>query len=146
MISTKSQLVFSASAVRRLLAVASGVGVRVQEWFKVVWVCVEGKRPTLISKKVFLAHFAEWRKAQSRPLQVTKHIARSDLFTVRNETKASTYKVQCYTGGVMCECEDYKNQAHILGRACCKHGYAVLAKLGFSSLSDYIRGSTSQAA
>jgi hypothetical protein len=146
MISSKTQMLFSASAVRRLLGVASGLKVRIQEWFKVVWVCVEGKRPTLISKKAFLLHFVEWRKAQSRSMQVTANIARSDLFTVRNETKSSVYKVQCYTGGLMCDCEDFKNQSHFLGKACCKHGYAVLAKLGFSSLSDYIQESMTQAA
>jgi hypothetical protein len=146
MITTKTQMLFSASAVRRLLGVASGLKVRIQEWFKVVWVCVEGKRPTLISKKTFLTHFVEWRKAQSRTMTVTANIARSDLFTVRNETKSSVYKVQCYTGGLMCDCEDFKNQSQILGKACCKHGYAVLAKLGFGSLSDYIRESMSEAA
>jgi hypothetical protein len=146
MISSKTQMLFSVSAVRRLLGIASGLKVRIQEWFKVVWVCVEGKRPTLMSKKVFLLHFVEWRKAQSRSLQVTKHIVRSDLFTVRNENKSSTYRVQCFTGGVMCECEDFKNQAAFLGRACCKHCYAVLGHLGFGSLADYIGGSTTQAA
>jgi hypothetical protein len=146
MISSKTQMLFSTSAVRRLLGVASGLKVRIQEWFKVVWVCVEGKRPTLISKKTFLLHFVEWRKAQSRSLQVTKNIVRADLFTVRNETKGSTYKVQCFTGGVMCDCEDFKNQSAFLGRACCKHCYAVLGHLGFSSLSAYIEASTASLA
>jgi hypothetical protein len=146
MITSAQQLVFSVSAVRRILGVSSELEIKVRVWAKVLWVCVAGRRPTFISKQALLIHFAEWRKAQSRSLQVTKNIVRADLFTVRNETKGSTYKVQCFTGGVMCDCEDFKNQSAFLGRACCKHCYAVLGHLGFSSLSSYVEASTASLA
>jgi hypothetical protein len=142
MITSAQQLVFSVSAVRRLLGVSSELEIKVRVWSKVLWVCVSGRRPTFVSKQALLLHFVEWRKGASRSLQVTQVITRSDLFTVRNEGKSSVYKVQTYTGGVKCECEDFKNQSRFLGRACCKHCYAALDHLGFGSLSDYVEAST----
>jgi hypothetical protein len=142
MITSAQQLVFSVSAVRRILGVSSELEIKVRVWSKVLWVCVAGRRPTFVSKQALLLHFAEWRKATSRSLLVTRNIARSDLFAVRNEGKSTVYKVQTYTGGIKCECEDFKNQSRFLGRACCKHCYAVLGHLGFGSLADYIEAST----
>jgi predicted nucleic acid-binding Zn finger protein len=46
--------------------------------------------------------------------------------------------------GVFCECQDYQNQIDLLGRGCCKHGYAVLAQLGMASLSDYLESVSSR--
>jgi hypothetical protein len=146
MITSAHQLVFSVSAVRRILGVSSELEIKIQIWYKVLWVCVAGRRPTFISKQALIVHFAEWRKATGRPLLVTPVVSRNDLFTVRNEGKNSTYKVQAYTGGVACECEDFKNQSRFLGRACCKHCYAVLGHLGFGSLSEYIEASTASLA
>jgi hypothetical protein len=39
---------------------------------------------------------------------------------------------------VFCTCDDFNNQLEFWGRGCCKHGYAVLAHLGFGSLRDYM--------
>jgi translation elongation factor EF-Ts len=146
MITSAQQLVFSVSAVRRILGVSSELEIKVRVWAKVLWIHVAGRRPTFVSKQALLLHFVEWRKATSRSLQVTQFIARNDLFTVRNKGKRSVYKVQIYTGGVRCECEDFKNQSLFLGRACCKHCYAVLGHLGFGSLADYIEGNTASLA
>jgi hypothetical protein len=142
MITSVNQLVFSVSAVRRVLGVSSELDIKVRIWSKVLWVCVAGHRPTFVSKQALLLHFVEWRKASSRSMQVSQVTRGSDLFSVRNEGKSTVYKVQTYTGGIRCECEDFKNQARFLGQACCKHCYAVLGQLGFVSLTDYIEAST----
>jgi hypothetical protein len=141
MITSVNQLVFSVSAVRRILGVSSELEIKVRVWSKVLWVCVAGHRPTFISKQALLLHFVEWRKSTSRSMQISQVTIGSDLFTVRNEGKRSMYKVQTYTGGIKCECEDFKNQSRFLGCACCKHCYAVLGHLGFTALSDYIEAS-----
>ena len=131
-------ILYSVSAVRRLLGVATGVSIRIQNFFLVIWVHVQGQRPTFISKKAFKQHFAEWRKAQARGLVATQWVDQATRFTVRNESKGSAYVVDASPSSLNCTCEDYKNQIQFLCRGCCKHGYAVLNKLGFNSLAKYI--------
>jgi hypothetical protein len=134
---TAFNLVYSASAVRRMLGSKFPV-VRIEKWWKVCLVIFQGCRPRFMSKAAFLKHFVEWRKAQARALQVTKNLFISGAYTVRNPEKNSSYKVQAFGGGLICECEDYSNQSKFFGKACCKHGYALIHHLGFEYLSDYI--------
>jgi SWIM zinc finger len=135
---TRFNLLYSVAAVRRMLGLADDVAVQIREFFKVIWVWVKGKRPTFISKYAFKVHFVDRRKAAARALTVTPNLFLSHIFTVRNETKATTYKVNVQIGGILCECDDFSNQAQFFGKACCKHAYAVLNHLGFASLADYI--------
>lgn len=135
---TASTILYSAAAVRRLLGLGPSVKVQIREFVKVVWVWVKGQRPTFISKKVFKAHFVEWRKAQARGLTVTKRLDAVNLYSVRNEAKNTVYTVEARTNGVFCTCDDLNNQLQFFGKGCCKHGYAVLAHIGFGSLRDYI--------
>jgi hypothetical protein len=142
---TAFNLIYSAAAVRRILGLAFPV-VRIEKWWKVVLVVFKGCRPRFMSRAAFLKHFVEWRKAQARVLRVTQRLdagiglrpAEGVQFTVRNENKNSVYIVQAMPSGLLCECEDYKNQLQFLGKGCCKHGYAVLAHLGFESLQNYL--------
>jgi hypothetical protein len=137
MISSAHDLLFSASAVRRILGLAASIAIRVKVWPYVIWVHVAGQRPTFISKQCFKQHFVARRKAASKALQVTRYVFDQQAFTVRNETKNSTYQVIA-NDTVSCECHDYQNQLSFLGKGCCKHGYAVLNHLGFKSLTDYV--------
>lgn len=134
---TSLSLVYSAAAVRRMIGDRFPV-VRVEKWWKVCLVVFKGCRPRFMSRQVFLKHFVEWRKAQARALQVTQRLDASNQFTVRNESKNSVYIVQAMPSGLVCECEDYSNQIQFWGKGCCKHGYAVLAHLGFGSLQHYL--------
>jgi hypothetical protein len=131
-------ILYSASAVRRMLGIAQSVSIRIQQFAFVIWVHVKGQRPTFISKMPFRVHFAEWRKAQGLGLVATQWVDQATRFTVRNESKGSAYVVDASPSSLNCTCEDYKNQIQFLGRGCCKHGYAVLNKLGFNSLAKYI--------
>jgi hypothetical protein len=135
---TRENLVFSISAARRLLGVAQDVSIQICEFFKVVWVWVKGNRPTFISKKAFKQHFVDRRRAAARALTATQWINQPTYFTVRNESKNSTYQLEAFPDRIECPCDDYKNQIQFIGRGCCKHGYAVLNTLGFSSLAHYV--------
>jgi len=131
-------ILYSASAVRRLLGLSGDVGVQIREFFKVVWVWVVGKRPTFMSKRVFKQHFVYRRKAAALTLSVTQHSDSTERFTVCNEAKSTAYLVECRADGVFCTCDDFSNQLQFFGRGCCKHGYAALSSLGFSSLAEYL--------
>lgn len=142
MIGSKEQMLFSVSAVRRFMGISERVRVQIKVWWKVVWVWVEGKRPTFISQRVFKQHFIDWRKAKARALQAFQHIDNKSAFTVWNETKNTRYTVQCMPYELVCECDDYSNQKRFIGIACCKHSYAVLNVLGFNSLRHYIEAAS----
>ena len=135
---TSLNILYSSSSVRRILGIAQSVNVRVQQFAFVVWVHVAGQRPTFISKIVFRVHFVAWRKAQANGLTATQWLDKATRFTVRNESKGSAYAIDASPTQLVCTCEDYRNQIQFLGRGCCKHGYAVLNKLGFDSLAKYI--------
>ena len=133
---TRSNIIYSIAAAQRILNIKSGL-YDVQEWAFVVW--VRGKNfCKFVSKKLFKKHFADFRKKQAEKVNLVvdpnnakefKAVGNSGLYTLKVEDKAVT-----------CDCEDYRNQIfHLRAKhSTCKHGYAVLFKLGFSSLSDYI--------
>jgi hypothetical protein len=135
MITTRQQLLYSVSATRRLLSLAAEIALKVREFERVMWVHVAGHRPTFISKSVYRQHFVERRRKESQKL-----IARNqgDYWVVYNPAKQTSYCVEALPAEISCNCEDYGNQIKLLGRGCCKHGYAVLAQLGFTNLRDYL--------
>ena len=138
--------IYSKSAVARMLNVAQSLVTRVEKWplnsfdkCSVVFVMVKGKRPRFWKKLDFLCHFADWRRAQSKELVVDRLMP--DTFAVINKKKASKYIIKIKPDAIVCTCEDYKNQNKFLAKVgVCKHGYAVLKKLGIDKLSDYIKG------
>jgi hypothetical protein len=136
---TAFNLIYSVSAVRRLLGLANDAAVTIRQFAWVVWVWVKGKRPTFISKKVFKLHFVDRRKVAAQALSATQWFDQPNRFTVYNESKESVYVVECSPTTLQCTCDDYSNQIKFIGRGCCKHGYAVLNQLGYSSLSQYIQ-------
>lgn len=139
---TRSTILYSAAAVKRLLGLPSSVPVQVKEFLNVVWVCARGQRPTFISKKALKVHFVERRKADARALEVTDWLRDPARYTVTNPQSGSHYSVEGRSDRLDCECEDYHWQLRFLGRGCCKHGYAVLQYLGFASLSSYVLAHT----
>jgi hypothetical protein len=136
---SRSNLLYSVAAARRVLGLRSSTPVEMREFFKVIWVWAKGRRPTFISKSAFKIHFVEHRKAESRDLDVTQCPHQPTRYIVSNKLKGSSYVVDCSPTQLECTCEDYKMQQQIFGRGCCKHGYAVLSYLGFNSLESYIK-------
>lgn len=134
---TSFNLVYSISAVRRLLNLPIEAQVKIQQFAKVIWVWVNGKRPTFISKKLFNQHFVDRRKAEAKSLRVWQ--IEPDFFSVVNPANSNSHYITLTPSGPACDCEDYKNQMQFLGRGCCKHGYATLSYLGFNSLAEFLQ-------
>ncbi|MGF1570583.1 MAG: SWIM zinc finger family protein [Nodosilinea sp.] len=132
-----STLLYSAAAVRRILGLSPSAPVQQREFFKVVWVWVKGQRPTFISKAQMKAHFVARRRAEARSLQVVVDPQHPCCATVINPATGSQHRVTGEADRIACDCEDYHWQVQGFGRGCCKHGYAVLAHLGYDSLGDY---------
>lgn len=135
---TRSHLLYSAAAIRRMMGLKASVPVQLQEFFKVVWVWVKGQRPTFVSKADLKAHFVAHRQAAAQSLQVADWLRNPARYTVTNPHSGSQYLVQERGDRLDCTCEDYYWQCQSFGRGCCKHGYAVLQYLGFDSLREYM--------
>ena len=138
---TRSNLVYSAAALRRMwgLAYRRLSDIQVREWWRVVWVWVPGHRPTFVPKAEFKQHFVEWRRQAAQTLRVVAWIDDASRFTVHNDAKGSSYVVEVSDTEIACTCEDYNHQVNAWSKGCCKHGYAVLQQLGFNSLSEYLQ-------
>lgn len=135
---TRSTILYSAAAVRRMLGLSPSTPVQLREFFNVIWVWVKGQRPTFISKAAMKSHFVQHRKAEAQGLQVTDWLRDPGQFSVTNPASGSRHLVTGQSNRLECDCEDYYWQTQHFGRGCCKHGYAVLNYLGFDSLRQYI--------
>lgn len=135
---TASNIIYSKSAAARILGIFYPQHIVVKEFKASVWVWVRGYKPQFMSKTVFRDHFVQRRQEASKALKVSEQLFRPRCYTVTNPTKCTSYEVKAFNHGVKCECDDYHNQIEFLGKGVCKHGYAVLAHLGYDSLSNYL--------
>jgi hypothetical protein len=110
----------------------------VQEFWKVINVCVKGCRPVFVSKKAFRQAFVDFRKESAKTVQVKRLGVDSAYFQAKGQEEI--YDLALTATGVTCTCVDYQNQVQYIpgGKHCCKHGYAVLSRLGFGSLQAYL--------
>lgn len=95
----------------------------------------------LIKQTDFLVQFVNIRKARARALVATQYLDDNNQSTVWNEANNNRYHLTVTTEFIYCECPDWQRQHEVFGheKVCCKHSYAVLARLGFSSLRDYLK-------
>jgi hypothetical protein len=135
---TATNLLYSKSAIARMECVNAEDVLRLEVWHSVVFVIIRGRRPKFYSKKAFKVHFVQLRQARAKALVATQNLFNPNVYYVRNETKGTAYTVNFFTGGVVCECEDWKNQSQFFGMAACKHIYSCLTLMNFSSLRTYI--------
>lgn len=128
-----TSLIFTKSAIARILHIKPAQIVEYRVWAFVVWVHVKGQRPTMLSKKAFYGDFVQYRKDGGKALEgrVIKHDRVS--YTVQGTQPYSVKAMQA----IVCTCEDYKKQTDLLGGGVCKHGYAVLGVMGLRSLAEY---------
>ena len=80
------QLVFTRTAAARILDCQVHQIKRLEVWASVVFVIVEGRRPTFVSHKAFKRDFAEFRRcgAQSLDNSITRQIYSANQFRVRS--------------------------------------------------------------
>jgi hypothetical protein len=133
----KADLLFNLSNAARALNVALKSIKKISVWFKVVWVHIEGHRPTIVSKKLFFSAFIAARKAAAQGAKVEPVVLAGGV-RVTSKNSNQSHFLKTTQKALICDCQDYKAQINQFGRACCKHGYAYLATLGFKSLSDYV--------
>ena len=132
-------LFFNLASVARIAEVPVDSIDRFEIWDRVILVIFKknrGLRPRFLSNMLFYSSFVEDRKSRSKSIQVTPNAFADRIYTARNESNDHTYTVIA-AESMECQCADYRNQIAFIGKGCCKHGYAVLRSLGFSSLSDW---------
>ena len=132
-------LFFNLASVARIAETPVTSINRFEVWESLVLVIFEkgrGLRPKFLSKKKFYSSFVEDRKSRSKTIAVTQNPFADRIYTTRNESNDHTYTVIA-ASSMECQCADYRAQLSFIGKGCCKHGYAVLRSLGFSSLSDF---------
>ena len=144
-------LIYSKSALARVLKINVKSIVRFEVWASVIFVIIKGKRPTFISKKVFKQEFVNFRQSNSKFVSITPHAVSDKLFLAQSEGSKNQYVLEVYEtyDGLVksrCECGDYKKQLKNrfylkkeLGTSDprCKHQIALEAFLG-GNLRDYI--------
>ena len=129
-------ILYSKSAIARILGVVVSKIKGFQKWWRVCWVWVEGQKPRFFSLSIFKQHFVEHRKAQAREIYVSQ--VKEGHHRAVNPKKGTAYDVYTLREGIDCTCEDYSNQINFFQKGCCKHGYAVLLHLNFDSLAEYV--------
>lgn len=141
----QTNLLYSMASAARILAKSIGIIFKTVQSIKILKNCIQvtystifGRCSTFLSFKTFKSHFVEKRKEEAETFTVERCSGEKAKFKVFNKKKGTSYVCECWTDHVDCTCEDYYNQQQFLGKACCKHNYAVLKFLGFNSLSDYI--------
>jgi len=135
---SRDNLVYSIASASRILGVKRESIKGFKRFWKVCWIWIKGQRPFFISKLVFNRHFAEHRQRQGAELTAKSWPEAPQWYTVENQAKGTSYPVTLEDDGPECACHDYQNQVVILGKGICKHGYAVLLKLGYGSLREYL--------
>lgn len=94
-----------------------------------------------LSVTQFEENFQEFRQAKSNELTVTPVVGSNWEYKVSNPEKGTSYNVETRHPYIPCTCPDYTRQRERNSHGkpiVCKHGYAVLKTLGFSSLTDYV--------
>jgi len=81
---------------------------------------------------IFKQHFAEYRREQGKKLNPNRNFFTSQWYV-------NGYTVDVKPDRLDCCCEDWKTQKRIgISRPTCKHCYAVLYRMGYGKLSEYL--------
>lgn len=107
---------------------------------QVTYRTIHGRCSAFLSGANFKQDFVASRKESAKKLKVNQ--VNHTYYKVSNPEKNTAYICSVYPRYITCQCEDYQKQFANFGKACCKHGYAILDYLGFDSLHDYIKVNT----
>lgn len=95
----------------------------------------DGSQEYIPNSKIFTA-FVNKRRDRASTLIICEILEQAE-YLVKNSHKGTLYTVYLEHHDLRCQCPDYHNQMAVLGKGCCKHGYAVLFYLGYDSLKEY---------
>ena len=117
---------------------------KLEIWAKVIFIKFKSGQARFMSKKDFWIEFHHSRKERAKELTVSHY--GHDLYQVSSQSKADPYLVSA-NDDIQCECTDYAEQVKAkFKHPMCKHGWALLGYLGYSSLSAYIQSQGVKAA
>ena len=133
-----SDLIYNKSATARIFKVNVCEIIDLRVWSKICFVIIRGRRPTFISKKVFLSHFADWRLGASQRFQIVR--VNNSVYRVIRPLTQRVETITITSNSINCTCPDYQTQQTVFGqnKACCSHVYRTLNYLGYERLKDYL--------
>ncbi len=134
-IKTATDLIYTTANAARILGNKTK-GLVIEVWANVVYLHAQGLFSRFTSKKAFKQQFVDFRKEGAIGLEVVKVPFESGEYMVRSSSGETAYLVQCLTDKLTCTCQDYQAQSAAMNKACCKHCYATLNHLGYTSLAD----------
>ncbi|MDV3002410.1 MAG: hypothetical protein N5P05_004065 (plasmid) [Chroococcopsis gigantea SAG 12.99] len=141
------QLLYTIAHTTRILQIDAGQIEALTATPDGCMVFLKGKPWTIhIPQREYSKLFVADRKARSQSLQVTQHLTYDSLWTVWNEDSDDRYRVIVSKKFLHCDCQDWELQAQAFGYLTvgCEHCYAVLARLGFGTLKDFLKSWQSQ--
>ena len=117
---------------------------KLEIWARIIFVKFTNGQARFVSKKDFWIEFHRSRKERAKQL-IVSHYGR-DLYQVSSQSQAEPYFVSV-CDDIQCECADYAEQVKAkFKHPMCKHGWALVNHLGFSSLTAYIQSNQGKAA
>lgn len=140
-------LIYTKESVARVLGVTTKAIGRTMVWAIGFWIWIRGRRPRLYKKSLFEAEFANFRRNSSKHYSVSyvpnyrkedptqyrvAALNNSDLTYRVTDTSTANGKSRL----MKCECDDYLKMSQAFKAPVCKHGYAVLNYLGYTSLKE----------
>lgn len=139
-------LIYTKESVARVLGVTVKAIGRTMVWAIGFWIWIKGRRPRLYKKSLFEAEFANFRRNSSKHytvVQIGPYKGTPDAYrvTAQNDRNHSYQVTDTVTENgksrlMKCGCEDYVKMSQAFKAPVCKHGYAVLSYLGYTSLKE----------
>lgn len=129
--------IFTRSAAERILELPAFSIQQIKVYSNAILAKNKQQHLYTMEREWFLHDFAQSRINKAFKLKVEK-TNYSNLYRVTNPENKHQYPVRLISEKVECKCRDYQKQQEILGKGCCKHGYAVLNSLGYKHLEDYL--------
>ena len=124
------------------LKITGRLATSVHIWANVIFVKFETGSPRFVSKKAFKAEFARSRQASGQQIfesGLVEPVGHSS-YMVQSINSFDMHTVILEDDHVTCTCDDWDKQHRAaFSTPTCKHGYAALATLGYSRLSDYVK-------
>lgn len=109
---------------------------KLEVWARVIFIKFTNGQTRFVAKKDFWLEFHRSRKERAKQLTVGHY--GEDLYQVSSQSQKEPYLVSI-DGEVQCECADYAEQVTAKFKyPMCKHGWALLNHLGYSSLTNFI--------